>query len=95
MSEQTDLSEYKDKLEWSLFFMRLGVFIVMFAWTVDKFTDPGHGAAILKGFYFIGGAGETLVMAMGVAAMIIAWITVITYSLKAAKTNPADALRYE
>jgi len=34
-------------------------------------------------------------MAMGVAAMIIAWITVISYSLKAAKTNPADALRYE
>lgn len=31
----------------------------------------------------------------GVAAMIIAWITVISYSLKAAKTNPADALRYE
>ncbi|WP_438993993.1 hypothetical protein [Pseudemcibacter sp.] len=71
MSEQTDLCEYKDKLEWSLFFMRLGVFIVMFAWTVDKFTDPGHGAAILKGFYFIGGAGETLVMVMGVAEMIL------------------------
>lgn len=31
----------------------------------------------------------------GIVAMVIAWITVISYSLKAAKTNPADALRYE
>ena len=29
------------------------------------------------------------------AALLIAWITVIGYSYKAAQANPADALRYE
>ncbi|MDG1709502.1 MAG: hypothetical protein P8H03_12115 [Emcibacteraceae bacterium] len=71
MSETTEISKYKDKIEWSLFFMRITVFLVMFAWTVDKFVDPSHGAAILKGFYFIGGAGEQLVIAMGVAEMLL------------------------
>ncbi|HPF45479.1 MAG: ABC transporter permease [Alphaproteobacteria bacterium] len=31
----------------------------------------------------------------GLAALLIAWITVIGYSYKAAQANPADALRYE
>lgn len=31
----------------------------------------------------------------GISAIIIAWVTVISYSMKAAKTNPADSLRYE
>jgi putative ABC transport system permease protein len=28
-------------------------------------------------------------------ALLIAWITVISQTLKAANTNPADSLRYE
>lgn len=71
MSENTELSNYKNKIEWSLLFMRLTVFLVMFAWTVDKIIDPAHGAAILQGFYFIGGAGEQIVMAIGAAEMVL------------------------
>jgi ABC-type antimicrobial peptide transport system permease subunit len=28
-------------------------------------------------------------------ALVVAWITVISQTLKAANTNPADSLRYE
>lgn len=31
----------------------------------------------------------------GVAALIVAWLTVISYSIKAAKANPVESLRYE
>jgi putative oxidoreductase len=41
----------------SLLFLRLGVFIVMFMWTLDKFVNPGHSAAILEKFYFLDGIG--------------------------------------
>ncbi|MCC3861130.1 hypothetical protein [Pseudemcibacter aquimaris] len=71
MSEEKNLSDYQDKIEWLLLFMRASIFIVMFAWTVDKFTDPSHGVAILKGFYFIDGVGEQLVMILGGLEMLL------------------------
>lgn len=71
MNDNVSLEGHRKNLELSLFFLRVTVFIVMFAWTVDKFTDPGHGAAILKGFYFIGGASETIVMGMGAIEMVL------------------------
>lgn len=65
------MMEQKNRIEWSLFLLRLGVFIVMFAWTVDKFVDPGHAAKILDKFYSIGGVGEDIVIGMGIAQMLI------------------------
>lgn len=71
MNEKVNIASYQNKLEWSLFLMRVGVFIVMFAWTVDKFTNPSHGARILESFYYIGGVGETIIMAFGAIEMLI------------------------
>lgn len=63
--------EQKNRIEWSLFLLRLGVFVVMFAWTVDKFVDPGHAAKIFDKFYSIGGVGEDIIIAIGVAQMLV------------------------
>lgn len=71
MNENNNLEQHRGNIELSLFFMRITVFLVMFAWTVDKFVDPSHGALILESFYFIGGAGETIVMAMGAIELIL------------------------
>ena len=71
MNDNKTLSDYKLKIEVSLFLLRLGVFIVMFAWTIDKFTNPAHGAAILDGFYAISGVGETVIMVIGAIEMAI------------------------
>ena len=47
----------KSRIEWALFSLRLGVFVVMLAWTLDKFLSPGHAAKVYEKFYFIGGLG--------------------------------------
>lgn len=44
-----------DKLEKSLLSLRLGVFIVLFMWTIDKFINPEHAAQVFSKFYNISG----------------------------------------
>ena len=59
------------RLALALFFMRLGVFVVMFIWTIDKFMRPEHSAAVFKTFYFIGGLGNNVFYAIGVVELVI------------------------
>lgn len=61
----------QNRIEWSLFLLRLGVFIVMFAWTLDKFFNPGHAAKVFESFYFIGGLGEEIMMVVGAIELVI------------------------
>lgn len=61
----------KERIEWSAFLLRVGVFIVMFAWTLDKFLDPGHAAKVFENFYFIGGLGEEIMMIIGAIELLI------------------------
>ena len=39
----------------ALFLLRLSFFVVMFMWTIDKFINPEHAAAVYQNFYFFGG----------------------------------------
>ncbi|RBW47343.1 hypothetical protein DS885_03715 [Psychromonas sp. B3M02] len=50
---QTLSTNTKSRLECALFSLRLGVFIVMFMWTMDKFVNPGHTAKVFEIFYGI------------------------------------------
>ena len=59
------------KLQLSLLLMRLGVFIVMFMWTMDKFIRPEHAAAVYKSFYFIGGLGNTAFYVIAAIELVI------------------------
>ncbi len=61
----------KNRIEWSLFLLRLGVFIVMFAWTLDKFINHGHAAKVFENFYFIGGLGQEIMMVIGAVELLI------------------------
>lgn len=60
-----------NKLEYSLLALRLGVFIVMFMWTLDKFVNPGHAAAIFANFYFLEGIGATVLYALAAIEMVV------------------------
>ena len=71
MSEDTSYSSNQNKIEWSLFLLRLGVFIVMFVWTLDKLMDPGHASRILEGFYFISGTGDMIIIIIGALEMAL------------------------
>ncbi|WP_286823382.1 MULTISPECIES: hypothetical protein [unclassified Idiomarina] len=77
----------EQKLPWALLTLRVGIFIVMFVWAVDKLVNPGHAAAIFEGFYGIGGLSTTLATVLGslqillcLAFVVGAWKTV-TYGL--------------
>jgi uncharacterized membrane protein YkgB len=54
-----------------LFFLRLGIFVVMFIWTIDKFIRPEHVAAVFENFYFISGLSAVLAYVIGAVEMII------------------------
>lgn len=41
------------RLALSLLFLRLGVFIVMFMWTLDKILNPDHAGKVFSHFYGI------------------------------------------
>jgi uncharacterized membrane protein YkgB len=60
-----------NRLPLALFFLRVGVFIVMFFWALDKFVNPEHAAAVFKTFYFIGGLGSGAMAVIGGVEMVI------------------------
>ncbi|MFT5642890.1 MAG: putative oxidoreductase [Janthinobacterium sp.] len=66
----------------SLLLLRLGVFIVMFMWTLDKFVNPGHSAAILEKFYFLDGVGTQVVYAFGALEMLLILGFILGYQKK-------------
>ena len=59
------------KLRLSLLLLRLGVFIVMFMWTLDKFVKPDHGIGIFKNFYFLNGMSSQIMYALGALEAIV------------------------
>ena len=53
------------KLPAALLSLRLGVFLVMFMWTLDKFINPTHAAGIFANFYKMEGLGASLFYLVG------------------------------
>lgn len=61
----------KNPLNLSLFFLRVGVFIVFFMWTLDKLVNPSHATAIFSKFYFYDGLSVSLAYGIGVIQFLI------------------------
>lgn len=60
------------RLQVALLALRLGVFVVMLVWTLDKFIQPQHSAAVFEGFYFLSGIGPTaLAVIAGIELVVI------------------------
>ena len=64
------------KLGYSLFGLRITVFLVMIMWTIDKFVNPDHAAAVFKTFYFLPGLEQTAFLIIGLvqAAIVVAFV---------------------
>ncbi len=77
----------ESRLATPLLTLRLGVFIVMLMWTLDKFVNPAHAGAVFQNFYLIGGLGETVFLVIGIVelAIIVAFVLgikkTITYGI--------------
>jgi hypothetical protein len=61
----------QDRIPLALFALRIGVFIVMFMWTLDKFVVPEHSAAVFAGFYGITGLGPAIMYVVGAVELLI------------------------
>lgn len=59
------------RLRASLLILRLGIVIVLLAWTIDKFVRPQHGAGVLEHFYGIGGLGSAPIYTLAVLELIL------------------------
>ena len=57
------------RLQWSLVALRLGVFIVMLVWTLDKFVNPQHASQVFAAFYGLPGLGTAALYALAVAEL--------------------------
>ena len=71
MTTDENISTEQNKIEWSLFLLRLGVFIVMFAWTLDKFLNPAHTTKVFEHFYFLEGFEGSVITIVGAIEMLI------------------------
>ena len=60
----------------SLLLLRLGIAAVFLIWTIDKFVNPGHAAAVFEKFYKVPGLSETMAYVVGAVqmALVIAFI---------------------
>ena len=65
------ISENRERFEMCLFLLRLGVFIVMFVWTMGKFFDPDHVIRYFNRFFLIGGLVKPIVYTLGIIETLI------------------------
>lgn len=63
----------------ALVMLRLGIFVVMFAWTLDKLVNPQHSSAIFERFYGISGMSGTAFTGIGIAQLILVLAFVTGY----------------
>src|SRR5260370_27491875 len=61
----------EEKLRLSLLLLRLGVFVVMFMWALDKLVNPEHAIGIFRKFYFMNGMSTGIMVALGAVEIII------------------------
>lgn len=59
------------KIQLPLLALRLGVFLVMLMWTLDKFINPAHSGAVFKNFYGIANAGPSLLSVLAGLELIL------------------------
>ena len=60
-----------------LLLLRIGVFLVMFMWTLDKFVHPDHAAGVFKKFYQLdlGGPATFYVLGAIELAVLLLFVT--------------------
>lgn len=63
--------ENEKRIALSLMLLRIGVFVVMLMWTLDKFFNTAHAAAIYGKFYFIKDLAPTMVYLIGAVELAI------------------------
>ena len=61
----------EDRLPPILLSMRLGIFVVMFIWTVDKFVRPEHAAKVFSHYYHLADLSAFIMYSVGTIEMVL------------------------
>lgn len=61
----------QNRLRISLLLMRVGVFVVMIFWSLDKLLYPDHAAGVFETFYMIPGLGGGTLAAVGIIQILL------------------------
>jgi len=61
----------KQRIANALLLLRLGVFVVMIMWTLDKFINPQHSGAVFENFYGLAGLSSTAFMIIGLLQLVV------------------------
>lgn len=62
---------FNQRLRLSLFFLRAGIFIVMFMWTMDKFFNTEHSIDVFKRYYFLDIPVKQIILALAVTEFFL------------------------
>lgn len=65
------MAKVSDRLPVSLLLLRLGVAVVMLAWSIDKLLRPEHAAGVFGAFYGMPGLGPTVFYVIGVVQLLV------------------------
>lgn len=65
------------RIQWSLFVLRIGVFIVMLMWTLDKFIQPEHSGKVFENFYGLSGWSELGFLIIGGLELLLIFAFVV------------------
>ncbi len=60
-----------NRIDIALLVLRISVFLVMLMWTLDKFVNPDHAAAVYQNFYLISGLSNQIFYIIGAIQLII------------------------
>jgi hypothetical protein len=69
----------RDRITTALVALRIGVFIVMLMWTLDKFVNVTHASGVFEHFYGLRGFGPGIMAAIGVAELLLILAFVLGY----------------
>ena len=59
------------RLRLSLFLLRIGIFIVMFIWTMDKFFNTDHAISVFKRYYYLDIPTTQVVFGLAIAESVL------------------------
>ena len=76
------MNDYSEKLQLSLLFLRVSVFLVMLMWTIDKFVNPSHASKIFENFYHIGGLESGPIFVIGAIEIVILLLFLVGFQKK-------------
>ncbi len=65
------MTSINSQIATALLLLRLSVFLVFLMWTLDKFVNPAHAAAVFENFYLIGGLGPVIFYILGFVELVI------------------------